>query len=161
MDEHIAKPFTRVRLLAALEHWTQASATAAITVPGTERGAAVPGEPDTASLDPGALQALRALQRPGRPNLQNRIIDMFNIDGPRLLGELDKAAASNDAEALHLAAHTFKSSCANVGAVVLEATCHDIEQLARSADVSGALAHISSIHAELDRVLAALAQVRD
>jgi HPt (histidine-containing phosphotransfer) domain-containing protein len=86
---------------------------------------------------------------------------MFNIDGPRLLGELNKAAAGNDAEALHLAAHTFKSSCANVGAVVLEATCQDIEQLARSADVSGALARISSIHAELERVLTALAQVRD
>jgi signal transduction histidine kinase/CheY-like chemotaxis protein/HPt (histidine-containing phosphotransfer) domain-containing protein len=161
MDEHIAKPFTRVRLLAALAHWTQATATAAVAVHGTEQGAAVPGVPNTASLDPSALQAIRALQRPGRPNLQNRIIDMFNIDGPRLLGELNKAAAGNDAEALHLAAHTFKSSCANVGAVVLEATCQDIEQLARSADVSGALARISSIHAELERVLTALAQVRD
>jgi signal transduction histidine kinase/DNA-binding response OmpR family regulator len=161
MDDHIAKPFTRARLLAALAHWTQATATAAVAVHGTEQGAAVPGVPNTASLDPSALQAVRALQRPGRPNLQNRIIDMFNIDGPRLLGELNKAAASNDAEALHLAAHTFKSSCANVGAVVLEATCQDIEQLARSTDVSGALARISSIHAELERVLTALAQVRD
>jgi CheY-like chemotaxis protein/HPt (histidine-containing phosphotransfer) domain-containing protein len=161
MDDHIAKPFTRVRLLAALAHWTQATATAAGAVQDPELGAAALSVPNTASLDPSALQALRVLQRPGRPNLQNRIIDMFNIDGQRLLGELNKAAARNDAEALHLAAHTFKSSCANVGAVVLEATCQDIEQLARTADVSGALAHISSIHAELERVLTALAQVRD
>jgi signal transduction histidine kinase/DNA-binding response OmpR family regulator len=160
MDEHIAKPFTRVRLLAALAHWAQASATAAVAMRATEHGAAVRGVSNTPSLDPSALQALRALQRPGRPNLQNRIIDMFNVDGPRLLGELNKAAASNDAEALHLAAHNFKSTCANIGAVLLEATCQDIEQLARTADVGGAQVHINSINAELDRVLTALAQER-
>jgi signal transduction histidine kinase/DNA-binding response OmpR family regulator len=160
MDEHIAKPFTRVRLLAVLAHWTQGGAAAAVAMHAAEHGVAVGGVSNTPSLDPSALQALRALQRPGRPNLQNRIIDMFNVDGPRLLGELNKAAASNDAEALHLAAHTFKSSCANIGAVVLEATCQEIEQIARTADISGALAHINSINAELDRVLTALVQER-
>jgi hypothetical protein len=43
---------------------------------------------------------------------------------------------------------------------VLEATCQEIEQFARTADVSGAQAHINSINAELDRVLTALAQER-
>jgi hypothetical protein len=43
---------------------------------------------------------------------------------------------------------------------MLEATCQEIEQFARTADVSGALVHINSINAELDRVLTALAQER-
>jgi response regulator RpfG family c-di-GMP phosphodiesterase len=105
MDEHIAKPFTRVRLLAALAHWTQAPATASGPARDLARAAADAGVSNTSCLDPSALQTLRDMQRPDRPNLQNRIIDMFNVDGPRLLGELNKAAASNDAEALHLAAH--------------------------------------------------------
>ena len=157
MDDYLAKPFTRTRLMAKLARWSQASATA---LSDPQRAAEAPGVSTPPSLDPSALQALRALQRPGRPNLQNRIIDMFNLDGPRLLADLNKAAASLDTKALHLAAHTFKSCCANVGAVALEAICCDIENLARTADLSGAVARLDGIQAELERVLLALQLVR-
>ena len=67
------------------------------------------------------------------------------------------APAAFAAAALQLAAHTFKSSCANVGALGLSATCREIEQYARGNDVASALRHIRGIQQELDRVLAALA----
>ncbi|WP_141749866.1 Hpt domain-containing protein, partial [Janthinobacterium sp. HH107] len=75
----------------------------------------------------------------------------------RLLGQLEVAAGASDAAALQLAAHTLKSSCANVGALGLSATCREIEQYARGNDVGSALQHIRGIQQELDRVLAALA----
>ncbi|MNU47729.1 hybrid sensory histidine kinase TorS [compost metagenome] len=110
-----------------------------------------------AILDAAALQNLRAMRRPGRPDVLGRIIDLFYSDAPRLLGQLEVAAEASDAAALQLAAHTLKSSCANVGALGLSATCREIEQYARGNDVGSALNHIRGIQQELDRVLAALA----
>lgn len=74
-----------------------------------------------------------------------RIIDMFDSDAPRLLGELHKAVDASDTEALRHAAHSLKSNCADVGAKALATTCRDIEQCARMADVRGAITHVGGI----------------
>ncbi|WP_139144037.1 Hpt domain-containing protein, partial [Janthinobacterium lividum] len=137
-----------------------AAGTVATTAAATLETAAepVPAAVESASiLDAAALQNLRAMRRPGRPDVLGRIIDLFYSDAPRLLGQLEVAAGASDAAALQLAAHTLKSSCANVGALGLSATCREIEQYARGNDVGSALNHIRGIQQELDRVLAALA----
>ncbi|MDI3294116.1 response regulator [Janthinobacterium tructae] len=164
MDDYLAKPYTRAALLAVLARWRPASAapkaaeapaaqTPAVTAQAARQA---PAEP-AALLDAAALQNLRAMRRPGRPDVLGRIIDLFYSDAPRLLGQLEVAAEASDTAALQLAAHTLKSSCANVGALGLSATCREIEQYARGNDVASALQHIRSIQQELDRVLAALA----
>ena len=159
MDDYLAKPYTRAALLAVLARWRPASAapkaaqTPAVTAQAVQQA---PAEP-AALLDAAALQNLRAMRRPGRPDVLGRIIDLFYSDAPRLLGQLEVAAGASDAAALQLAAHTLKSSCANVGALGLSATCREIEQYARGNDVASALQHIRGIQQELDRVLAALA----
>ena len=159
MDDYLAKPYTRAALLAVLARWRPAStAPAAAQTPAVTAQAVqeAPAE-STAILDAAALQKLRAMRRPGRPDVLGRIIDLFYSDAPRLLGQLEVAAGASDAAALQLAAHTLKSSCANVGALGLSATCREIEQYARGNDVGSALHHIRGIQQELDRVLAALA----
>ncbi len=159
MDDYLAKPYTRAALLAVLARWRPASAapkaaqTPAVTAQAVQQA---PAEP-AALLDAAALQNLRAMRRPGRPDVLGRIIDLFYSEAPRLLGQLEVAAGASDAAALQLAAHTLKSSCANVGALGLSATCREIEQYARGNDVASALQHIRGIQQELDRVLAALA----
>ncbi|MNS89307.1 Signal transduction histidine-protein kinase BarA [compost metagenome] len=154
MDDYLAKPYTRAALLALLARWRPSpSAPAPAETVETVETAAAPG----AILDAAALQNLRAMRRPGRPDVLGRIIDLFYSDAPRLLGQLEVAAEASDAAALQLAAHTLKSSCANVGALGLSATCREIEQYARGNDVGSALNHIRGIQQELDRVLAALA----
>ncbi|PHV17906.1 hybrid sensor histidine kinase/response regulator [Janthinobacterium sp. BJB303] len=152
MDDYLAKPYTRAALLAVLARWRPASA-----APPAVTAQATPPAAPGAILDAGALQNLRAMRRPGRPDVLGRIIDLFHSDAPRLLGQLEVAAGASDAGALQLAAHTFKSSCANVGALGLSATCREIEEYARANDVGSALRHIRGIQQELDRVLAALA----
>ncbi|KAB8052562.1 response regulator [Janthinobacterium rivuli] len=154
MDDYLAKPYTRAALLAVLARWRP--------VPGAPEAAGMVETPETvaapgAILDAAALQNLRAMRRPGRPDVLGRIIDLFYSDAPRLLGQLEVAAEASDAAALQLAAHTLKSSCANVGALGLSATCREIEHYARGNDVGSALQHIRGIQQELDRVLAALA----
>ncbi len=170
MDDYLAKPYTRSALLAVLARRSLAQSAASAThAPMAETRVPVAAsiallvaelalEPEPATiLDPAALHALRAMRRPGRPDVLGRIIDLFYSDAPRLLGELQVAAEASDAQALRLAAHTLKSSCANVGALALSSTCREIEQYARGNDVDSALPHICGIQEELDRVLAALA----
>ena len=156
MDDYLAKPYTRAALLDVLARWRPSSSAPAKVEMAAMAETPVPAE-TAAILDAAALQNLRAMRRPGRPDVLGRIIDLFYSDAPRLLGQLEVAAEASDAAALQLAAHTLKSSCANVGALGLSATCREIEQYARGNDVGSALNHIRGIQQELDRVLAALA----
>ena len=159
MDEYVAKPFGRETLLAALGRWTQATATPS-TLQSPENLPATPPPNGVASIDSRVLQALRELQRPGRPDVLARVIQMFSLDAPRLLTAMRDALGTNDAESLRHAAHTLKSTSANVGATVLAAICREIEQLGRAADTAGAAAPLAGAEEELGRVLTALAQER-
>lgn len=114
----------------------------------------------TGAIDTRALQALRAMQRPGRPSVLGRMLDLFDRDAPRLLAEMRDAAGTSDVGTLRDAAHTLKSNCANVGAMALAATCREIEQLARAADATAAAVPLAAAEEELGRVLAALALER-
>ncbi|KWD89443.1 Hpt domain-containing protein, partial [Burkholderia ubonensis] len=95
-------------------------------------------------------------QRPGRPDVLTRIIDQFNLDAPRLIGDMQAAVAAGDAVALKIAAHTLKSSSANVGAHRLSARCREIEQFARAAEVAAAADLVAGTNAEFERAQAAL-----
>jgi CheY-like chemotaxis protein len=152
MDDYLAKPFSRDQLLAMLVRWTQNGMTegAESASPGLALG----------PLDASALQTLRELQRPDRPNLLVRVIDIFNRDAPRLAAEIRVAAGAGDTETLRQAAHALKSASANVGAIALGERCREIEEYARTADAGAVSAPVGGIDEELGRVIAALAQER-
>jgi CheY-like chemotaxis protein/HPt (histidine-containing phosphotransfer) domain-containing protein len=161
MDDYVSKPVRRDVLLAALANWTQPSTVVRISPLITDDAPlAAPSAAEAVTIDPKALQTLRELQRPGRPDVLTRVIDLFALDAPRLLAAMRDAVAASDAEALRHAAHTLKSTSANVGATMLTANCREIEQLARAAEVAAARGPIGDAVGELDRVLAALALER-
>ncbi|KWN64372.1 response regulator [Burkholderia ubonensis] len=181
MDDYLSKPFRRDVLLkllarfargdapavpavaqaasdATVDSATDAAIDAAIeagTGPATDPPSAAPDD-DANVIDRNALDALRALQRPGRPDVLTRIIDQFNLDAPRLIGDMQAAVAAGDAVALKIAAHTLKSSSANVGAHRLSARCREIEQFARAAEVAAAADLVAGTNAEFERAQAAL-----
>jgi signal transduction histidine kinase/CheY-like chemotaxis protein len=146
MDDYLAKPFSRDELLAVLGRCLRPAGGAA----GEQAGEAGPARSEP--LDRRALQSLRALQRPGRPDVLGRIIELYRHDAPRLLAEMRLAAQSGDVEALHLTAHSLKSTSANLGAGTLAARCREIEQL----DAALAATTLVDVERELGCVLAAL-----
>jgi len=156
MDDYVSKPFRRDVLLAALAKWTQSVPADRASPQKAEVPTPAQDAPEAAPLDAEALQALRDLQRPGRPNVLTRVIDLFSLDAPRLVAAMLEAVASNDADALRHAAHTLKSTSANVGAVSLSTNCREIEQLARATEVVAARSRVDDAAKELDRVLAML-----
>ena len=161
MDDYVSKPVRRDVLLATIAHWAHPSTIVGNSPRITDDAPlAAPSATGTATIDPKALQTLRELQRPGRPDLLTRVIDLFALDAPRLLAAMRDAVAASDAEALRHAAHTLKSTSANVGATMLAVNCREIEQLARAAEVTAAGVPLGDALEELDRVLAALALER-
>jgi CheY-like chemotaxis protein len=156
MDDYLAKPYRRDQLLDILTRWTRGDG-ALDGGEGTD-GQASLATPET--IDGGTLEALRGLQRPGRLNLVERVIEIFNRDAPRLLAQMQAAIHDGNAEALRNAAHALKSASANVGALALAARCRQIEEQARAADDSSFSMPLGGLDEELGRAMAALERQR-
>src|SRR5262249_10473415 len=153
MDDYLSKPFARGQLAETLAKW----------LPGHGAEAAAP-EPesvaqpaqDDAVIDTSALDRIRALQRSGGPALLRKVIDLYLADSRGLLDNLRQAAAKADAPGLQRAAHTLKSSSANVGAIGLAARCQKLEAAAREGTIAGAHEVVHLIESEHSGVCAAL-----
>ncbi|MCC7122091.1 MAG: Hpt domain-containing protein [Gammaproteobacteria bacterium] len=111
-------------------------------------------------LDPAAIAALRALQVPGRPSLVVRVCDLFETSTAALVGELAQGLSSNDLALVTRAAHTLKSSSANVGATDLANHAKAIEHCGRGGDLAGCHAAAAGLQALLEATLAAIAALR-
>ena len=84
--------------------------------------------PAESPLDPQALDNLRHLQHAGDPDVLRQVVEAFLESCPPLLDTLRATIARRESlEAVHIAAHTFKSSCAMVGAVNLARLCRELE----------------------------------
>jgi HPt (histidine-containing phosphotransfer) domain-containing protein len=95
---------------------------------GRGNGAARGEEP---ILDQGVLQSLEELGGDDDPDLFVELIDLFLQDAPHRIDELRRGLEQGDVKLLERAAHTLKSSSANVGALPLSALCKRMEEHAR------------------------------
>jgi len=151
MDDYLTKPFVQDDLFSLMKSWLKKAPrkqgpvaggpdTSARPVPGpTEEKILIPALPAVpkqgtcpddlapSSIDQGALDTIRSMQRPDKPNLLNKLINIYLNDSLRLLRELRQAVTLGDANSVRHAAHSFKSSSANVGAVRLVSLCKKLE----------------------------------
>ncbi|MEN5116649.1 ATP-binding protein [Luteimonas sp. TWI662] len=156
MDDYLAKPVTRGELARCLARWGSADAQAA---PGSTGGTmppaneaemqppapatassvpppapAVPEAPESDVLDGEVLDDLRELLGDD----VDRLVAVFLDDTPRLLASFNAAAAAGDQATMREAAHSLKSSSANLGALALSAEAKRIEAAARAGTLSDA-----------------------
>ncbi|WP_220813400.1 Hpt domain-containing protein [Pseudomonas paralcaligenes] len=59
------------------------------------------------------------------------LLDTFLADSEERQRHIHEALAGEDAQALRLAAHSFKGSCSNMGAPLLAGLCKQLEEAAR------------------------------
>lgn len=141
MDDYLAKPVTRSELERCIHRWWDPDAAPApapalvlpplpepapmplapITPPAAER------EPLPPVIDHEVLDDLRSMLG----DEVDRLVDVFLDDTPRLLNALENAVDGPDYDALREAAHSLKSSSANLGAMSLSAAAKRIEAGAR------------------------------
>jgi HPt (histidine-containing phosphotransfer) domain-containing protein len=84
------------------------------------------------TLDPRALDQIRALERPGTPSMLGRVIEVYLTTTPDLLSAMREGVAHRDTEAIRQAAHSLKSASANLGATQLAQMCQALEGQART-----------------------------
>ena len=78
-------------------------------------------------LDSAVLAALQDVMEDEYPVL----LDTFLADSEERLRLLRQAERTGDAQNLRLAAHSFKGSCSNMGALMLAGLCKQLEEVGR------------------------------
>ena len=148
MDDYLAKPVTRAELERCIGRWSGADLAVPDTLPPPEQ-LAVRSPP---VLNAGVLDELREVLG----SEVDKIIEVYLEDSPRLIAQLERAAVGNDPIALRVAAHTLKSSSANVGATTLSEAARDLEHGARDGTLASPEALVARIVTEFAQVRSAL-----
>ncbi len=163
MDDYLAKPVSREQLESCLHRWlpdrmnfvlrNAALVTPAEPAPPSPAVATARAPaPSFPVLDQTMLEELREIAG----DETSRIISIFLEDAPRLIGTLEKAAAVPDLDAMRDAAHTLKSSSANVGAMALSAAAKRVELGARARKLERPAVAVALVIAEYARARMAL-----
>ncbi len=152
MNDYLCKPVRLEDLARMLKHWLAADADSAAAIEATR---SLPGKPavsppdadevSVANLNPDSLARLEALQRPGMPSVLTRVIVIYLESAPMLLQRIEEALARGDRKALRDAAHSLKSSSANLGATAFAEQCREFENLDDGSDLEAARARLGAL----------------
>ena len=131
MNDYLAKPFT----LAQLRN---------ILLPSkVSRSAA-----NKVTLDTSAIDAVRQLDPDGQDRLLSRLIALYRDDSSQLLADMENGMKVGDADVVARAAHTLKSSSANLGATNVAAIARLIEHSARNGDITELPSSMTKLRAQ-------------
>ena len=154
MDSYLSKPFSQAQLRAAILPWLVPAETAA--APTVEPAPVAAG---LETLDHAALADICALQRPGQPDSLELMFRLYLEGASVLIAQIQRALTDGAAEDLCLAAHTLKSSSANLGGQRLAARCRELEALGRDGRLKEAEARFVQFEREFAGFIAALEDV--
>jgi CheY-like chemotaxis protein len=143
MDHYLSKPFTLEELrkvLGVRQEVPQASAPADL--------------PEV--LDAKTIARIQSLVAGGATDLFKRLREIYESSTLTLLGNLRTAHKAQDAAAIGRAAHSLKSTSANVGALALAATCGELELAASEGHTAQYSALVERLTVEHGQVLRAL-----
>src|SRR5439155_13507578 len=146
MDDYISKP---VQLDALEKVLTRARHS-------LDRALARDTGGDGTLIDPAAIDVLRLLRRPDKPDPVAELIDMFVRETPTRLRAMQTAAAQYNAEALAIAAHTLRGCASSIGAVKLAGLCQKLEEHAERRAMQVAVRLVKKLELEFDRTRQAL-----
>jgi signal transduction histidine kinase/CheY-like chemotaxis protein len=177
MDDYLAKPVTRAELERCLHRWWRPRASDVRGTVAASEGIAPPSshsppapatpapvakveEEDSPVLPPSSAPVLdREILGELRTVLGaelDKLIDLFLDDTPMLLARLEAAALTPDFNELREAAHSLKSSSANLGAMALSSAAKRVELGARMLTLDRPAVAVAVIATEFARARMAL-----
>jgi two-component system, sensor histidine kinase and response regulator len=154
MDDFISKPFTQRELAECLQRWLEPDG---LTTPDSPPHSHSDGDaPDRIPvIDVGVLRNIAAI---GKPKLIESMTELYLRHSRELLVSIEAASAELNMAAIRDAAHSLKSSTANLGGARLAAVCKDCETHAREQRIAEAAALAPRIRREYEEFCAALAR---
>jgi two-component system, sensor histidine kinase and response regulator len=99
----------------------------------------------TEPVDVSSLLQLRALQRPGQPDMVGRIVGRFLEETDERIARLQTAVGADDPHSLERAAHALKGISGTVGAHELRELALQLEQLGHAGHTRGAAELLSAL----------------
>ena len=138
-DDYLSKPFSRDEIARAMARLLRGREPVLSAAEEPERPAVKQDEVISRDRMNGALEMIRTL--PGNRGMEilRKVVDLYLASTPALLQTMREAESGGDAEKLKAAAHSFKSSSANLGALRLAGVCSELENLGRAGSTQGAL----------------------
>lgn len=112
-------------------------------------------------IDPAPLDAIRSLEQAGQESLLDTIVSMFLEQSEALGMQIREAVATGDADGVREAAHSLKSSSANVGAMRVSALSFDLEEAGRNGTLDNAAALADRLHLAIKEANQALSEIVD
>jgi two-component system sensor histidine kinase/response regulator len=165
MDDYLSKPFSQQELGAVIGRWIALPVAARVhhddepapvpvPAPPPRRAAERPVlvAPERDVINRHALENIRALSADRGDALVHKVIAAYVDDTPQHLDTLRQAIAALDALKLRKAAHSLKSSSANVGAEALAQMCKEMEHLGRTETTEGASGILTDMELEFQAV---------
>ena len=129
MAGYLSKPFSEDQLAEALKKWRHPSSVPALGVPECSRRATIAAKTVSAP-SVAAASSSNSTFKHARPGLHERLIRIYLEHAPVSVAHLPRALRMGDALEIKMAAHSLKSSSANVGADDLAELCRKLEAAA-------------------------------
>ncbi len=152
MDDYLAKPYSRLQLQQVLSRWLRTENAPAPANPGPDPApvANLDTPARAASVNQKFLEQLRDLDPSGGMGLARQIMQVYLDSTGQLVDQAEQAIVADDAETLRFAAHSLKSSSANVGAETLSGLFMQLEGLAKEGRMSDARVLVDSVRREYE-----------
>ena len=106
-----------------------------------------------------SIDALRELSPDSASEFLRELIEIYLLDTPLRLTELEEALNKKDLPSLARAAHTIKGSSSNFGATKLTTLSHEIEMQGKTGNISDSAASYAKLQAEYALVSEALTKI--
>ncbi|MGC3973055.1 MAG: PAS domain S-box protein [Nitrospira sp.] len=135
MDDYLTKPYTQVQLQAVVQKWLNKPAPEQAPAPFLTPNQLLPVEsshtstPPAPSMDLKALDGIRALQRPNRPDVLASVLRKYLDNSRDSVDALQDAIRANDPAGLQAVAHRLRSSSVQLGALAVAARCKELEAM--------------------------------
>lgn len=173
MDDFLGKPFGLRELSEVLKRWVKldqngdvldtnpAEAPLDSPEPRESQVSLVPGDEqrEPTCLDPSVLDNLGSAFGSNSPNILSMVANLYFSNSPTLLEELRVAMNKTDTRGIGEAAHTLRSTSANLGANVLADLCRRVEERSRQGITGNMEELIQQIETEYLKVRAALREI--
>ncbi|MEM5786894.1 MAG: response regulator [Syntrophobacteraceae bacterium] len=173
MDDFLGKPFGLRELSEVLKRWVKldqngdvldtnpAEAPLDSPEPRESQVSLVPGDEqkEPTCIDPSVLDNLGSAFGSNSPNILSMVANLYFSNSPTLLEELRVAMNKTDIRGIGEAAHTLRSTSANLGANVLADLCRRVEERSRQGITGNMEELIQQIETEYLKVRAALREI--
>ncbi len=166
MDHYLSKPIQQDALQGVLERYLpnklNLNKKDTLQTKGLKEGNNLVeglGNLAESTINQSALDEIRGLQQPGKPDILSKIVELFLKDTPVLLNTLQEALVQGNGEVIRRTAHGLKSCTAEVGAMKLSEQFETLEMMSRQNQIKDAKETFFDIEEEYARVQEALEQL--